>query len=93
MRRMLVYALAFAAEAVWIALWLFLLGSFRRDPVAFFETLLFGIIFAGFIAWQAKRRLDQPPVFLGRLSSRIDDWRRLQAVMRDDELQRRRRGS
>lgn len=91
MRKGIVYLMAGLLEIAWIVLWLYALNEFRRDAVVFFETLLIGALIIGYIAWQAKRFSDEPSIY-GHLVSRIEEWQKLQAVMRDEEQQRRRNG-
>lgn len=91
MRKGIVYLTACLLEIAWIALWLYALNGFRRDAVIFFEILIVGLLVMGYIPWQAERLSERPSVY-GRLASRIDEWRKLQAIMRDEEQQRRRHG-
>ena len=91
MRRIALYVVAALLEAAWFVICLFVLAEFRRDAVVFFEVILGGAAIACVIAWQAKQYAEQPQRY-GRLASRIEDWTRLQAIMREEERQRRRHG-
>ncbi len=93
MRRFAVYVLASAAEATCFVLWLGVLDSLRRDPVMFFEVLILGPVVMWSITRLAERLLRISPIRLGRLPSRIEEWTRLQAVMREEERLRRLRGA
>ncbi len=91
MRKGIVLLTACMLEIAWIALWLYALNGFRRDAVIFFEILIVGLFVMGYIPWRAAQLSDKPSVY-GRLASRIEEWQKLQAVMRDEEQQRRRHG-
>lgn len=88
MKKLVVYGIAAALEILWVCIWYSGLAQFRRDPLIFFEILLMGGAFAGAIGWIAKS-LAEERIEYGRLASRVDEWQRLRAVMRQDELQRR----
>lgn len=89
MKRIVVYAATVLIEAAWIAIWIFALSKFRHDPLVFFEVLILGAASAGTIIWQAMCYAEKPREY-GRLTSRIEEWERLQTIMRDEERQRRR---
>jgi hypothetical protein len=88
MKKVVVYGIAAALEILWVCIWYSALAQFRRDPLVFFEILLLGGIFAGAIGWIAKA-LAEERAESGRLASRIEEWERLRAVMRQEELRRR----
>jgi len=90
--RIAVYVAAGLLEAVCISLWLIALAEFRHDALVFFEIVICGGLIVGLIAWKAKHYAEKPKEY-GRLASRIEDWERLQAIMREEERQRRRHGA